>query len=617
MSWKFRVAAVAGAMAFVFSACGPAGEPTLTVTARPRSIGPDDSSNITVTGTMADGKPGSGTVRLSSTAGNMKTPLELGLSALGMNDEQFRCDGDPACIGLVRFTAEWVVDGKRLEAVTTVTVTAPDSGAGGGSGDGGTDAGMDAGMDAGTGGGGGSSDGGGPVIVLTPGRTTIFKAVGDTTPITATLNLAPGMPGASEEMTLTTDLGQLSLTDGGAAGMSLTATTNAMGQAQVIFAETGTAGTATVSASALDGGAMGSTTISVLEVNSITHTSTACGTVMNCTVMGIRNSGFNETATVKFTAKDAAGRPLAGVPVTFTANSPPAGLTITPMGVTDSTGVVSTLVQSGFSVGTFTITATVAGTVTGMSPTIGVRGAKPSNLGFTVQCAKVNLAAYVSPAPPLAITNNCTVTLVDRLGNPVGRVTSVNLNSEAGAVPANIMTTGFNPMGSNTNEGKGSFVFSTVGPFPAIDVAPMAADSAQYPFARAAEPPRMDGALQRNPRDGLVTILAYTDGEEHFYDDNANGQRDPTERFIDQGEPFIDANDNNQWDSGEFYADADGNNAWTPPNGTWDANTKIWTVAYLLYTDATDGSVSFFNPAASTFPRAGSRSSTCTWATST
>lgn len=146
------------------------------------------------------------------------------------------------------------------------------------------------------------------------------------------------------------------------------------------------------------------------------------------------------------------------------------------------------------------------------------------------------------------------------------------------------------------NEGKGMLTLSTVGPFPALDVTPLPADGAQYPYPRLAEPSTMDGALTRNPRDGLVTILAYTDGEEHYYDDNSNGMRDSNERFIDQGEPFTDANDNYQWDPGEFYNDVDGSGGWTPANGTWDANAKIWTVAHVLYTDASRGSLAQFSP---------------------
>ena len=599
MSWKLRLAAVAGAMAVSLYACGPAGDPVLGLTARPRSIdNMGQVATITVTATAADGKPGTGKVRLSSPAGSLKTATEVDLLA-GEVTVDFSCDAaqDPGCKGPVRITGEWVVNGKLIEAVTTVTVATPDSGAGGG---GGTDAGTDAGTGGGTGGGMGMD--GGASLVVTPARTTIFKSVGDSTTISAVLTQM-GTPLAGETVNWSTDLGQLSLLDGGAAGPTVTTSTDGAGQAQVRFSETGTGGSATITAMAPDAGAVGTTTVRVLEVNAIVHEQTVCGQTNNCTVMGIRNSGFNETATIKFKVRDAQMNGLAGVPVSFVANGAPAGLTISPNGVTDSQGIVQTTAQSGSTVGTFTVTATAFGTLSVTSPTIGVRGAKPSNQGFTVQCAKVNLAAYVSPSPPLALTNNCVVTLVDRLGNPVGRVTSVNLNSEAGAVPANIMTTGFDPRGSNMNEGKGSFTFSTVGVWPAVDVPPLPASSGQYPFARGAEPSYMDGALERNPRDGLVTIIAYTDGEEHFYDDNANGIRDANERFIDQGEPFLDVNDNNVWDSGEPIVDVDGNNAWTPANGVWDANTKIWTVAHLLYTDATRGAVSFFSPTTFTVPK--------------
>jgi hypothetical protein len=118
-----------------------------------------------------------------------------------------------------------------------------------------------------------------------------------------------------------------------------------------------------------------------------------------------------------------------------------------------------------------------------------------------------------------------------------------------------------------------------VDPFPAV---------AQFPFARDAEPrytpTGASASVVRNPRDGLVTIIAYVAGEEFFDDNNANGTYDVGERFIDQGEPFVDANDNNQWDPSEVFIDTDNNGTYTPPNGKWDVNATIWTEARLLYT---------------------------------
>jgi hypothetical protein len=70
------------------------------------------------------------------------------------------------------------------------------------------------------------------------------------------------------------------------------------------------------------------------------------------------------------------------------------------------------------------------------------------------------------------------------------------------------------------------------------------------------------GGRTYNPRDGWVSVLVTTTGEEYFYDSNANGMYDAAEfpSVIDLGEPFIDTNDNGARDDGttdpaELYFD--------------------------------------------------------------
>jgi hypothetical protein len=82
----------------------------------------------------------------------------------------------------------------------------------------------------------------------------------------------------------------------------------------------------------------------------------------------------------------------------------------------------------------------------------------------------------------------------------------------------------------------------------------------------------------------LVTLIAFTRGEEYFDDNNQNGVWDPGERFIDQGEPFVDANDDGLWNPGETYFDANHNGMYDGPNGVYDSNTTIWTEFRILYT---------------------------------
>jgi hypothetical protein len=130
----------------------------------------------------------------------------------------------------------------------------------------------------------------------------------------------------------------------------------------------------------------------------------------------------------------------------------------------------------------------------------------------------------------------------------------------------------------------------------------------------------------RNPRDGWVTIIGVTHGEETFADANGNGVYNAGEKFIDTpgepfldvddngiynppetfldqnqngiynvGEPFIDDNSNGRYDYGDpFFIDVNNNNVWDGPNGVWDgpgcpgvgcnSTPMIWTPIKLVFT---------------------------------
>lgn len=325
----------------------------------------------------------------------------------------------------------------------------------------------------------------------------------------------------------------------------------------------------------------------------IEWTSTICGTVA-CGIMGIRKSGFQELADVSFTVKDAKGTPVSGVDVVFELESPPTGTEfLAPGGTTgtasvtiktDVKGIATARVQSGITLGVFTVKATVGPTLLARTPAIGVRGVTPANRGFTLQCNIQNLAAYDEDVPPKALKTNCTATLIDRFNNPVGKPTTINFKVEAGAIASSAQSKPFDPVGNNADEGKATVEFNTVGTFPPVNVAPLLSPGVMSTGVESSD--GNTAAAGVNQRDGLVTILAYAAGEEAFDDDNSNGQWDPGENFIDQGEPFVDANDNNIRDPGEFCADVA---PWgktgecDPPNGKWDKATTVWTTAYILY----------------------------------
>ena len=233
------------------------------------------------------------------------------------------------------------------------------------------------------------------------------------------------------------------------------------------------------------------------------------------------------------------------------------------------------------------------------SPSIGIRGTTPANHSFYLNCTPFNIPAYVSEMPPADYAATCSVKLLDRLNNPVGVPTTVNFKVEAGAIPIDVTTVAYSPGSNNTAEGAAAGVFSTIGVWPPEDVSALPALPNQWPAPRAAEPSVADNERTRNPRDGLVTVLAYVRGEEYYNDDNQNGRYDLGETFYDQGEPFLDSNDNGVRDRNEFFVDIPScpdanpacadlekvpNGRWDVPNGKYDPDTTIWNEAKILYT---------------------------------
>jgi hypothetical protein len=576
-----------------FAACGPPtppGEETLFLVASPLSIANNGAtSTLTVTAKDAQGNAGTGTVTLIAAVGSLGGGGGSASVTLGTNGTGTTTYACSFCTpGPVHIDAVWNTPNKIVSSFTNVTVTSP-----GGGGDGGSDGGSDAGSDAGN----------APGTSLAAPRTVLYAGIGDFIDVVAHAGMLPDGGGAprsgvsidfSTTGTASVRLGQA--VDGGTSGTTYNATTDGSGNAVVRLLDnassSGQSGTLTARETGTTRTASMNFTVSAVSL--VSWVSTRCttpqGQTVDCTLLGIRNSGFQEQAQVTFRVMDtsATPQPVAGVPVSFTIINGPSGITRNPgTALTGANGQVTTTVTSGQGTGTFVVRASI-GAAAADSPTLAVRGAKASNKGFSFDCTTVNLATYVANTPPNPLTDVCTVKLVDRFGNPVGTGTSVNFKTEAGSITNSVPTQPFNtmPNADNTREGYGTVTFDTRGVFPPAETDPLAADGAQWPFARAAEPSLTVGAgVIRNPRDGLVTVVAYLKGEEYYDDNNTNGQWDTGEPFLDQGEAFVDANDDGNWDPGELYVDdSPANGVWDAPNQQWDGNTTISTELRLLYT---------------------------------
>jgi len=179
-----------------------------------------------------------------------------------------------------------------------------------------------------------------------------------------------------------------------------------------------------------------------------------------------------------------------------------------------------------------------------VSQVVAVRGAKPSANGFYFHCEHAALPVYTTIGEFETMT--CTVRLTDRYGNRVGIPTVVSFATEAGAIAASVTTKGFDVAKPNdTAEGTATVTFTSDmgnGNSPA-DVAPLG-PTAQFPWARGQEPSRNIGSLTLNPRDQLVTIVRHDPRRGGLRDANGDGVFSAGEAFVDEGDPFVDADDN-------------------------------------------------------------------------
>jgi hypothetical protein len=195
------------------------------------------------------------------------------------------------------------------------------------------------------------------------------------------------------------------------------------------------------------------------------------------------------------------------------------------------------------------------------------------------------------------LTSTCEVVIGDRYNNTLGVSTEITWLSESGLFGPPSSTPQAVAGQDPTSEpllGRSSNTLRTLNaPIPQnVD--------AQAAYALAVEPTHsvtdQCGTRQARPRDGLSTVIAATQGEEGFIDENANGQWDPGEPFFDLGEPYVDENDNNQFDIGEPFIDVNGNGVWDGPNGVWDSNTTIWTAWNVAFTTLPTSATFTFEP---------------------
>jgi hypothetical protein len=598
MSRVKQFAALAcGSAALTLWSCGQqvAVDAALTITASPSTIAADGAkTTLTLEATDSANLPGTGTVSLVATAGQLSNTAPI-LQA-GTATVTFACDvsADPGCTGRVKVTATWTPatpsTAEPVIANLMITLAPTDAGAGtrdGGTGDGG--AGDGGAGDGGTTGPGTQLDGGtfdggfygATVLSLGSDKAVLLAGTLDRATISAHLATNSTSPAPVAGSSLSFSVTGGGSFDSASAKGTTTGVTDASGLATAVLY----VGTATKASSPLVVKVNNGQDAQATLLEPVVQTSSLSFVTADSLQLNIKSTQIGTSTSLQYVVKDVGGQPVQGVDMAFQlAPNSAAGSLVSPATArTNAVGVAVTTLFSGDAQGTATITATVLGLSPVDSPAFTIVIGRPSDGRLAVDCARKVLGARQSTGGSSTVRDDqsttCTASgIADRNGVKTSFPVAVTWLTEVGSITSSQAAAA---------SGKTTTTFTTAGFLPVPTT----------PFP--GEPFNGDN----NPRDSFVTIVAVLDGEEQFWDGSGssngvqNGKWDPGEWFVDLPEPFVDSNDNGTWDPGEPFVDTEHvdcvtgqvipkNGQWDGPNGCWDAQTKIWRPTHVVYSDA-------------------------------
>jgi hypothetical protein len=363
--------------------------------------------------------------------------------------------------------------------------------------------------------------------------------------------------------------------------------TTSGGIATATFTASSQTGTTQISASS--GSATGSADIEILQVPAAAIQFVSASP----DVIALAETGGAEISELRFRVLDANNLPLEGIEVTFSMVGPNGGEYIDPLaGSSNASGLAIVRLYSGYVAGPVTVSASIDLPMTVQSTVVSIGGGVPSDNRFSVAATILNLPGLVYQGHETEVS----AWLADRFGSyNILEGTTVSFGTEVGLTTDTASVTlddsGVATVTVRTQTGAGGAH--------AEDVLPEPWEQALQTYVAAT----YGYTTTTHPRDGLVTVLVYTKGEEHFDDLNANGVYDSgTDLFLPAydtpEDPFYDYDDDDQYNDGstypvggppynpaEIYIDASPpNGVWDGPDGVWSANTHIFRNTKFLNT---------------------------------
>ena len=241
-------------------------------------------------------------------------------------------------------------------------------------------------------------------------------------------------------------------------------------------------------------------------------------------IVGVGNPTVPTSSIVSFKVVDNSNHAVPSIPVTFDLSTRVGGILLngvasgTVSQLTDASGVASVQVTAGSLPTPVSVTAsaTVGGaTLSSQSNQLTITTGRPAQDRTSLAVGTHNIEGWNF----FGTTTNVSISLADRLGNPVPDGTAINFVADGAAVGAQCATA----------SGRCSVTFT----------------SANTQGQGKTEPAGIVTA-------GRIKVLAYAVGEESFVDANNNNLFTTGEVFNDLGDPFMDSNENAVYDAGEF-----------------------------------------------------------------